>query len=175
MCSSLATHVGEYNLILPHTALSSFAKNVLLPNRWEAEQPQHAVRHTLEHAHPAVEDLRIDLIQLVEIAEHEYILGDAVLCTSHASVGHIDEAAPRLAMVIYEIRVRHGDDFFVVELTQIGGNRDVVAYDVLYVGCAHGAAKPQVGNLLHNTHTHTPTRTHMYTHNIILKRYKNRF
>ena len=53
---------------------------VCFTGSWEAEQPEDRLRDSLEDVQPGPHRGRLDLVELVEVAEHNCMLGEAILC-----------------------------------------------------------------------------------------------
>ena len=61
------------------TNLNAVLDDIRLSHSGEAEEPEYGVRHTLQYIDPYVQRGRVDLIQLIEVAEDAGVLGEAVL------------------------------------------------------------------------------------------------
>jgi len=75
----LGCNSGEDNPVLSDALLCSVVEHVGLSGSREAQQPQDTVGHGLEDVDPAVHGGWVHLVELVEVAVDDGILGQSIL------------------------------------------------------------------------------------------------
>lgn len=128
-----------------NSSLFSFFFQIFLGINWVFEEPQDAVGDACKDFHPHRKRFLVNLVQLVEICENEFIFRQIVVFPLRSQLWLIKYKATRLFVVICEIGVRHVDDFFRVEgvKTVLGRGNLVCDHVVDEVG-THRTAKTHV-------------------------------
>src|SRR5262244_875244 len=106
-----------------------------------SEQPQYAAFDLTKEAHPDVEDLRRELVAVVETAEHEAILRQA----GKPAQRHF--LCDRAFGVVDPVAVRQMHDFFAVMLLLIERQSHAVGQNVIYEVHAHRRGISEIADL----------------------------
>eukprot|EP00353_Schmidingerella_taraikaensis_P001707 CAMPEP_0185599236 /NCGR_PEP_ID=MMETSP0434-20130131/82552_1 /TAXON_ID=626734 ORGANISM="Favella taraikaensis, Strain Fe Narragansett Bay" /NCGR_SAMPLE_ID=MMETSP0434 /ASSEMBLY_ACC=CAM_ASM_000379 /LENGTH=188 /DNA_ID=CAMNT_0028228535 /DNA_START=366 /DNA_END=932 /DNA_ORIENTATION=+ len=106
------------------------------------QEPEDGVRHALQDVHPASEGRGINLVELVEVGENEFVFGETLRATCRSLVLRIENITARVGIVVDEVAVWHVDHFLGVEAVEgLRGRRYTISHDVVDKISAHRAAE----------------------------------
>eukprot|EP00960_Hanusia_phi_P030090 748378-Hanusia_phi.AAC.5 len=120
---ALVRHVREDDAVICDAPGSRLLPDTCLPRHGEAKEPQNSLRQVVEEATPNVQHEGVDLVQLVEVAQDDLVLGDSVLRPAGPAAG-VEDLQGGLLVIVDEVGVRHVNQLLCVQTLQRQGADD---------------------------------------------------
>jgi protease-4 len=133
--------LGKHQPLGRHAARLRLGAQVLARRLAVAQQPQHGLRQRVQQAHPAVEHPGVDLVRVVQAAEHEAVPGQA----QFGARGGVGGDGARIVVGLERVGQAH--DVLGKGVGLVAGRDPAVAEDVVHLGHARGAGIARVLHL----------------------------